>query len=192
MESSYLFSIGHGNKSIAEFIAELAQFDIQYLIDIRSKPYSKFYPWFNHYELKHAISETHQITYAYMGDVLGGLPKEDCGCYTDGKVDYSKLAQMDFFQKGLQRLVNAHQQGYKTCIMCSESDPCMCHRTKLIGEELRKFGITLQHIYRTKDGRVTLISQAQAMANVLNNDGRKTDLFHQNEEINLTSRKQYV
>ena len=92
MESSYLFSIGHGNKSIAEFIAELTQFDIQYLIDIRSKPYSKFYPWFNHYELKHAISETHKITYAYMGDVLGGLPKEDCGCYTDGKVDYSKLA----------------------------------------------------------------------------------------------------
>ena len=76
--------------------------------------------------------------------------------------------------------------------MCSESDPCMCHRTKLIGEELQKFGITLQHIYRTKSGRVTLISQAQAMANVLNNDGRKTDLFHQNEEINLTSRKQYV
>ena len=104
MESSYLFSIGHGNKSIAEFIAELTQFDIQYLIDIRSKPYSKFYPWFNHYELKHAISETHQITYAYMGDVLGGLPKEDCGCYTDGKVDYSKLAQMDFFQKGLHTL----------------------------------------------------------------------------------------
>ena len=55
MESSYLFSIGHGNKSIAEFIAELTQFDIQYLIDIRSKPYSKFYPWFNHYELSIVI-----------------------------------------------------------------------------------------------------------------------------------------
>jgi len=39
---STLYSIGHGNKKIEDFIAELESFKIQYLLDIRSKPYSKW------------------------------------------------------------------------------------------------------------------------------------------------------
>ena len=35
MEQSFLYSIGHGNKPIEEFIDELNQFDIKFLIDIR-------------------------------------------------------------------------------------------------------------------------------------------------------------
>lgn len=41
MVESTIFSIGHGQKKIEEFIAELKSFDIQFLLDIRSKPYSK-------------------------------------------------------------------------------------------------------------------------------------------------------
>ena len=44
---SHIFSIGHGNKDIKDLILELQSFDIEYLIDIRSKPYSKFFTHFN-------------------------------------------------------------------------------------------------------------------------------------------------
>ena len=39
-----LYSIGHGNKEIEDFIQELKSFNIQYLVDIRSKPFSKWNP----------------------------------------------------------------------------------------------------------------------------------------------------
>jgi uncharacterized protein (DUF488 family) len=42
MKQKNLYSIGHGNKSIEKFIEQLKDFDIEYLIDVRSKPYSKF------------------------------------------------------------------------------------------------------------------------------------------------------
>ena len=133
MESSYLFSIGHGNKSIAEFIAELAQFDIQYLIDIRSKPYSKFYPWFNHYELKHAISETHQITYAYMDDVLGGLPKEDCGCYTDGQ------ATLQHHRRLHHTVIQSHTSIFRALLLngVCRKGPCSRPQCGLLGGRQR-------------------------------------------------------
>ena len=38
---STLYSIGHGNKTIEEFEEELRSFGILYLIDVRTKPYSK-------------------------------------------------------------------------------------------------------------------------------------------------------
>jgi uncharacterized protein (DUF488 family) len=41
-KNNTIFSIGHGNKTIEEFILELKSFDIQYLIDVRSIPYSKY------------------------------------------------------------------------------------------------------------------------------------------------------
>ena len=192
MEQSFLYSIGHGNKPIEEFIDELNQFDIKFLIDIRSIPYSKYYPWFNAEELKRAITETNTIKYGYMGDSIGGLPPKECLCYTNGKVDYGKLAKMDFFKQGMVRLVNANRKGLRTCIMCSESDPSQCHRTKLIGVELKKMGIELQHIYRTRLGKVLIKSQAQVISEVINNDDSKNTFFNNSENINLTSRKEYV
>ena len=84
-----IYTIGHGNKSFEEFLLELNSLGIKYLIDIRSKPYSKWSTHFNQESLK-ALLQRNGITYVYMGDVLGGLPG-DPTCYTNGKVDYSKM-----------------------------------------------------------------------------------------------------
>ena len=191
-ELSYLYSIGHGNKSLEEFIAELNQFNIEYLIDIRSKPYSKFYPWFNKEALQHSINETNNIKYGYMGNLIGGLPDKKFPCYTDDRIDYEKLAKMDFFQEGLRRLIKANNKKFKTCIMCSEANPNMCHRTKLIGVELQKQGINLQHLYLTKRGEIILKSQTMVMNEILNNNNNFNNIFQDNTDIHLTSRKQYV
>ena len=96
MKKSTLYSIGHGNKSIETLIEELKHFSIDFLIDIRSKPYSKYNPQFNQNEIKFSLPDK-GIKYTFMGDVLGGLP-DDTSCYTNGHVDYEKLKEKDFFK----------------------------------------------------------------------------------------------
>lgn len=187
MKKSSLYSIGHGNKSIETFIEELKFFGINYLIDIRSKPYSKYNPQFNQNELKFSLLEK-KITYIFLGDILGGLP-EDMSCYTNGHVDYDKLKEKDFFKQGLERLITANDKQIKVAIMCSESKPEECHRTKLIGEELKKNEIVLNHITRSKSKQKDLIikSQGQVMLEVAPNG--TVNLF--GEELSFGSRKKY-
>lgn len=187
MEKPSIYSIGHGNKSIETLIDELRHFGIDYLIDIRSKPYSKYSPHFNQNSLKFSLLEK-KITYVFMGDILGGLP-DDQTCYTNGYVDYVKLKEKDFFKTGLQRLITANDKKIKVVIMCSESKPEECHRTKLIGEELRKKGINLKHITRTKNKLKQLLikSQSEVMLEVAPNG--TINLF--GEEMSFGSRKKY-
>lgn len=187
MGKSFIYSIGHSNKTIDELIRELRLFGIQYLIDVRSTPYSKYHPQFNREQLKAVINETEDITYGYMGDVIGGLPK-DTRCYTNGKVDYGKIKQMPFFKEGIDRLVRANEQEFKTCVMCSESDPKMCHRSKLIGEALRERDIIIQHICQDHAGNPILKSQIDVI-NEVNGGDNITDLF--GDTANFTSRKAY-
>jgi uncharacterized protein (DUF488 family) len=184
METQTVFSIGHGNKTIYEFVSELRSFDIGFLIDIRSKPYSKYSQHFSQQPLK-AVVEREYIRYVYMGQELGGLPTHDSTCFTsDGRVDYDKLKEKKYFKEGLCRLEKAYSQGIKVCIMCSESDPKMCHRSKLIGVELLKQGIIIQHII----GVSKVLTQQQVISELTKGFGL-VNLFG---EENLTSQKAYL
>ncbi len=186
MKESTLYSIGHGNKSIESLIEELKYFNIEFLIDIRSKPYSKYNPQFNQNELKFSLLNNN-IKYTYMGDILGGLPNDD-SCYTNGYVDYNKLKDKDFFKQGLQRLIKANEKKLRVAIMCSESKPEECHRTKLIGEELRKFDINLKHIVSTKNSKNIIIKNQNDVMLLVAPNGT-VNLF--GETLSLSSRKKY-
>jgi len=180
MDKSTIYSIGHGSKSIEKFINELKSFGIKYLIDIRSKPFSKYYPHFNQSELKFALEKS-AITYVFLGEQLGGLPS-DPTCYTEGKVDYEKLKKKDFFKAGLKSLITANEKSIPLVIMCSESKPQECHRSKLIGEELLLNDISINHIIdenKSKD-QLTVMSEVTKGLGLIN-------LF--NEEATFTSRK---
>ena len=145
MEAS-LYSIGHGQKPIEEFYNELLSFDIQYVIDVRSSPFSKWAPQFNQQDIA-IFLKSHNIVYVYMGDTIGGRPDSD-SCYDDeGHFDYEKMAEVPAFQNSLERLASANEQHLNVAIMCSESDPSLCHRSKLIGRELYdKYHINMKHI----------------------------------------------
>lgn len=183
MDKKTLFTIGHGNKKIETFIEELKVNNIEFLLDIRSKPYSKWNPHFNQKELKFSL-EKEGIKYVFVGDVLGGLP-EDRSCYDEnGKVVYDLIADKDFFKQGLQRLVIAYEKKIPLAIMCSESNPQECHRTKLIGQELLKLKISIQHIISSK------ISKPQEVVMVeLTKGTGLVDLF--GNKTDFTSKKSY-
>jgi uncharacterized protein (DUF488 family) len=183
MEESTIYSIGHGNKSIDVFIKELCSFNIEYLLDIRSKPFSKWNPQFNQALLKVELEKC-GIRYVFVGDSLGGLP-DDRSCYdSNGKILYDEIKRKDFFIQGLKRLITANEKEIRLAIMCSESKPEECHRSKLIGEELRINNISLNHIIlenRTK-------SQETVMSELTKGNG-VVDLF--GNRMEFTSRKSY-
>ena len=177
-----IYSIGHGNKKIEDFIAELKSFKIQFLLDIRSKPYSKWNPQFNQDILDFELKKN-GITYVFVGDTLGGLPK-DRSCYDyEGKVVYDLIKEKDFFKEGLERLTTANQKKINLAIMCSESKPEECHRSKLIGQELLNKDISLKHIISNR------VKSQETVMNELTKGKGTVDLF--GNEMDFTSRKSY-
>lgn len=184
MEKQPLYTIGHGNRKPEDFLALLRNFNIEYLIDVRSQPYSKFNPQFNQNDIKFFL-ERHGIKYVFMGDTIGGRPK-DTSCYDEeGKVDYEALKTKDFFLQGIDRLKTAYNKDINVVIMCSESKPCECHRSKLIGRVLNTEHIFLKHI--DENGK---LKDQTTVINELNKGLSEFDLF--GNPINVTSRKSYL
>ncbi len=144
-----IYTIGYGNRSIEDFIALLQRYEIQYLVDIRSQPYSRFNPDFSQKALQQHLKR-HGIGYIFMGKELGGRPddssvhREDAG--EKSQIDYEKLAQSEAYKKGIERVQHAWQQQLRVVLMCSELKPTMCHRGKLVGKTLSKQGIEVVHI----------------------------------------------
>lgn len=183
-----IYSIGHANREFADFIKLLKTYEIEYLIDVRSSPYSKMFPVFNR-ELFSNLLTKNGFNYVYLGDLLGGLPK-DRSCYIEytdkndeevRKIDYSKIEKKEFFKNGLERLKTANAKGLKVAVMCSELNPEQCHRSKLIGVALQKEGIVIQHI--NKDGK--LVDQNEVSL-IINKGKSPINLWG---EIDMTSKR---
>ena len=174
-----VYTIGYGARTLEEFIEALKANGIEYLIDVRTAPYSKFKPEFSKELLQHHL-ERAGVRYVFMGDTLGGMPKEPC-CLTDGKVDYDKVRVQPFFEAGMQRVRQAFQQRHRIALMCSEGRPEECHRSKLIGEALSAATIPVCHI--DEDG--TLVSQTEVIERLTQG---QMDLFG---GPSFTSRKRY-
>ena len=186
MPKKPILTIGHGTRSSAEFLNLLKEYGVTYLIDVRSMPYSKFSPQFNQNELQFFL-ERNNIKYVFMGDSLGGRPL-DTSCYDfEGKVDYEKISTKEFFLTGIARLKTAYEKDIPIGIMCSESKPTDCHRSKLIGRVLLKESILLKHI--DEKGRIK--SQADVI-NALNKGLSDEKLFPTEPAINRTSRNSYL
>jgi uncharacterized protein (DUF488 family) len=140
-----LYSVGHGTRKKEELLALLVQYEIKYLVDVRSIPRSKYNPQYNRDALK-LLLETNNMTYVFMGDLLGGRPK-DVSCYgADGRVSYSLISQKEFFRAGIERLKTAYQKNIPLVFMCSESKPENCHRSRLITKALLEIGVPVRHI----------------------------------------------
>ena len=152
-----IYTIGYGSRSIAEFIEVLHQHEIAYLIDVRSAPYSRYKPEFSKASLANAL-EQHNIRYIFMGDTLGGRPNDET-CYVNGRLDYEKVKEREYYQRGIERLHTAFSQQYSVVLMCSEGKPEECHRCKLIGASLTTQDIPVIHI----DENDEQVTQAKAI-----------------------------
>jgi uncharacterized protein (DUF488 family) len=173
-----LLTIGYGNRPLEEVVGQLLNESVQFLIDVRSNPLSKFNPDFSGDPLERSLQAV-GIKYVFMGDTLGGRP-DDMSCYENGHVIYERVQARPFFQRGIERLLNALAQRFTVCLLCSESNPADCHRTKLIGVALNAAGVDVVHLCKNGER----LSQAQVMASLESLQG---DLFG----AQLRSRKAY-
>ena len=177
-----LYTIGYGTRDLDAILQVLKKYQIKYLVDIRTNPYSRYKPEFNKQSLKNFL-EAQGIHYLFMGDALGGQPK-NIDCYRDGKVDYEKVAEQPFYLKGINRLAEASRLEHNVVLMCSEEKPENCHRTKLIGKTLLSLGIEVLHI----DQEDELLSQEKVILRLT--DGQLS-LFG-DDFLTFTSRKRYL
>ena len=140
-----IYTIGYGSRSIERFVEVLQRYEIAYLVDVRSAPYSRYKPEFSKVELASEL-QRQGIRYLFMGDTLGGRP-DDENCYDeDGSVDYEKIKATQFYADGIDRIRTAFSQQQLVALMCSEGRPEECHRSKLIGVTLTDEEIPVIHI----------------------------------------------
>ena len=60
-----LFSIGHSNMEMEEFVELLGSHQIAVLADVRSAPYSSYSPWFGKRDLEGRLTKA-GIRYVFM------------------------------------------------------------------------------------------------------------------------------
>lgn len=164
MARGRIFTIGHGGRSQEAVFEKLSREKVSYVVDVRSVPYSRFQPDFSRDQLEASLRQNN-MNYVFMGDLLGGRPKDE-SCYTDGKVDYTKTRTKEFFIRGISRLRKAYDQGFSVCLLCSEGHPSDCHRSKLVGAALFDDGIDVTHILpdgvtRTQDEVIDQLTDRQ-------------------------------
>jgi uncharacterized protein (DUF488 family) len=138
-----LFTIGYSDLNISGFLSLLKRHMIETVADVRSSPFSRFYPEFNHESLKRTL-RTHGIKYAFLGKELGARRSEQ-ECYVDGKVSYDLVLRTEAFQNGVQRLLKGVSK-MRVVLLCAEKDPLDCHRAILICRYLKNEIGWINHI----------------------------------------------
>ncbi len=152
--STRIYTIGHSNHPWERFLALLREQEIELLVDVRSRPASRWARFANKRVLPRLLGEA-GVGHAYMGDSIGGKPVDPALYDASGQPDYAKIAGDGAFRQGIDRLLEL-AGCRRTAIMCSEEDPGSCHRTLLIGPALEGYEVVLCHIRKSGPERFRL------------------------------------
>lgn len=153
-----LYTIGHSQHAIEYFVKLLKMYNIDYVLDVRSVPYSKYAEQFNREILQKKLL-CNGIKYSFMGSYFGARP-EGADLYCDeGYLDFERVRKSSQFLKGFNNVVLGLNKGNNITFMCTEKDPFDCHRAIMIARAFDLSGIETNHILA--DGKV----QSQSMLN---------------------------
>lgn len=149
-----IWTIGHSNKDLEEFLELVTSNEIGAIADVRSFPSSRKYPHFNAEPLRHSL-EAIGVRYMPFLD-LGGRRRVRPDSHNKawrnesfrGYADYMETPE---FAAGIERLLEAAAP-QRTAVMCAEALWWRCHRS-MIADELMSRGITVLHI--TGSGKAT-------------------------------------
>jgi uncharacterized protein (DUF488 family) len=123
---STIWTIGHGRAPIESFGSVLAHAGIQTLVDVRTKPYSRWNPQFNRAALEYFLQGI-WTRYMWAGDSMGGLGV-NIG-QDEAVAGYAHLAETE-----------------RIALMCSESRPEHCHRKTMLTPLFLARGINVWHL----------------------------------------------
>jgi len=130
-----IYTLGHSNRGLEEFIDIIQHYSIQILLDVRRFPSSRLSPHFSYDNLLKTLRELN-IDYVWIKE-LGGFRKfgedvEDIGICrsikSEGFRAYATyLATNNGAKQALAKLASIAEQKI-TVIMCRERFPWRCHR----------------------------------------------------------------
>ena len=137
-----LFTIGHSNHPFERFLGLLRRHGIEAVADVRSRPYSRFVPYFSKERLERLLADE-RIGYLYLGAELGGKPP--LGEAPAAAIGYRSRVGQPAFRQGIDRLLDAART-QPIAMMCRERDPLDCHRLHLICRYLAPAGPDVRHV----------------------------------------------
>lgn len=144
-----IFTIGHSQHNVDYFIDMLKTYNINYLIDVRSMPFSQYASSYNKDILKTTLIP-YNINYAFMGEYFGARPK-NVNLYSEkGYLDFNKMKNSNTFLRGMENVLKGIEQGNRIAFMCTEKDPIECHRAILVANAFYERGIEVEHILANK------------------------------------------
>jgi len=144
--SASLFTIGHSNLDLPDFLKILVQHEVNILCDVRSRPGSFRHPQFNREPLEACLASA-EIRYEFLGQILGGRPSDPRAYHADGVVNYEARRKALDFCVGVDSALEMSRTS-KIALMCAEEDPLHCHRFLMICPALAERGATPLHIRR--------------------------------------------
>jgi uncharacterized protein (DUF488 family) len=139
-----IWTIGHSNHDFERFAALVSGERIEFLVDVRSYPYSRIAPHFNRENL-HPAMEARGVRYVFLGLALGGRPQREEHYDDAGHALYSEMATEAAFQRTIEHLLKGTHD-HRMALLCSCGRPEECHRRLLIGKVLCDRGAELRHI----------------------------------------------
>jgi uncharacterized protein (DUF488 family) len=139
-----IYTIGHSNHTAERFVELLQNAKVQCLVDVRSRPYSKYVPHARKRELE-ALLRSAGIEYVFSGDHLGGMP-DDPSLYRSDSADYEAMSALPAFQRAIAELAESLADGRQRALMCAEENPHSCHRRRLLTPALEARGVRVRHL----------------------------------------------
>jgi len=147
-----VYTVGHSNRSLEEFLGLLRDAGIELLVDVRRWPTSRRFPWFSRDSLQEALAGE-GIRYVWRGDVLGGyrrLPAEardyaSCFRAPGFRAFAYHLARDPEARRAVLEIEEYARRGVRVAVMCSERLPWRCHR-KIISDALVLRGVEVVHL----------------------------------------------
>jgi uncharacterized protein (DUF488 family) len=147
MSQRTLFTIGHSTRPWPEFVQLLKAWKINELVDVRTVPRSRAFPWFSKDKMEKALPKA-GIKYLHIPG-LGGLrhSKKDSlntAWRNTSFRGYADYMQTTDFEKAIRQL-NQLRKKRRVCIVCSEAVWWRCHRRMIADAEVAR-GIPVKHI----------------------------------------------
>ena len=142
-----IYTIGHSNRSLEEFIRLLQKYEIEVLADVRRFPTSKF-EHFRAENLKEYLEDV-GIKYIWF-EKLGGYRKRifdvspNTAIKSEGFRNYADYMLTEEFRREVSKLVSVARER-RTAVMCAERLYWKCHR-KFIADYLTFLGFEVFHI----------------------------------------------
>ena len=140
-----IYTIGHSNYTMERLIDMLEYYNINCVVDIRGTPYSKYNIQFDKEAIRYTLTNA-GFVYIYMGKELAAKRIRKNSYNNEGYSNFEEVIKEEEFKRGVERLKNGCEKGYKIILLGAVQDPIRCHRSILVGRELVKNDFDVKHI----------------------------------------------